>query len=542
MQIMRILQILTFLFVVALVPVTGIGAYFSYTESRARVEELNDITPLTETDEEKVVRLVLGLSDVDDVETTANTTVAAPAFTNDLIIATAVPTEAAIASTDGASDDASTAGTDPNTATDSTTTEPDTTETVVTVDPESVTSSAPDDPRRVTVLLMGIDQRSGEEGRFRTDTMILLSLDPIGRTGAMLSIPRDLYVDIPTTPDQQRINTANYIGDDPALQYPGGGPALAMLTVERVLGVAVDHYVLVNFSAFTTFVDVIGPIEICVQELIDDPKYPDGSYGYLPIVIEPGCQDMDAERLLQYARTRATEGGDFDRSRRQQEVILAVRDNILSAGGVSALLGDALTIWESVSQNVTTDLTLDELIELALLASDVTDIRQGTISEGEVIQGTGQDGSQVLIPIQTDIFSLVADLFRPPTRPAADTDDFVQPDPNNVPLVVREEAPIIELLNGTEIQGRAGALSEFVQSYNLDVGYIGNANTAGVTETYVVYYGEHAESAAYLAQVLAVINGFNIPRVERQDGTPPTEANVIVVIGTDLAVPQVSNQ
>ena len=150
---------------------------------------------------------------------------------------------------------------------------------------------------------------------------------------------------------------------------------------------------------------------------------------------------MNAERLLQYARTRATSGGDFDRATRQQEVILAIRSKILSTGGVTALLGDALTIWESLSANVRTDLTLDEMIELALVASEANDIRNGTISTGEVLEGIGDDGSQILIPIQTDIFALVADLFRPPSRPAAASDDdAIQPDPENVPLTVREEA------------------------------------------------------------------------------------------------------
>jgi LCP family protein required for cell wall assembly len=513
---MRLLRWLTLFFVLSLVPMTGILAYFSYIQARQRVAELNEITPLNETDLEKVVRLSVGL---DVAQPDAETPSAPPASSLG-----ASPTPARVPE-NGASlpllVDATPVVGEPT---------PEATSVAVNTAPTL-------DPRRVTVLLMGIDQREGEEGQFRTDTMIVLTLDPIAKTGAMLSIPRDLWVSIPGTGTQGRINTANFVGDNPSLNYPGGGPALAMLTVENLLGIPIDHYLLVNFTAFTTFVNTLGEIEICVRERIDDPKYPDGSYGYNPIVIEAGCQPMGAERLLQYARTRATSGGDFDRAKRQQEVILAVRNKILSAGGASALLGNALTLWQSVSANVRTDLTLDELIELALAAQEINDIRSATIGEGEVLPGVGTDGSDILIPIQTDIFALVADLTRPPSRPAAPPGSVVVPDPNNVPLIVREEAALIAILNGTTIQGRAGALRDVLLSYNIDVAMVGNAATTDVVETSIVYYGNHAQSAAYVAAILATLNGNNLPPIQRGEGSNP-KGDLIIVVGTDLAIPQ----
>jgi hypothetical protein len=178
------------------------------------------------------------------------------------------------------------------------------------------------------------------------------------------------------------------------------------------------------------------------------------------------------------------------------------------------------------------------MIELGLAASEINDIRKGTISTGEVLEGTGPDGSQILIPIQTDIFALVSDLFRPPNVPAAAlAADQATPDPENVPLNVREEAPIIALMNGTAIQGRARNLQAFVLSYNLDVDFVGNHINTDVVQTSITYYGDHADSAAYLADVLATINGNNRPPVQRGDGTRD-EGDVIVIIGTDLAVPQ----
>jgi LCP family protein required for cell wall assembly len=275
-----------------------------------------------------------------------------------------------------------------------------------------------DDPRRVTILLLGIDQRAGEEGTFPTDTIMLFSLDPVGQTGAILSIPRDLWVDYPGVAEPGRINTANVLGDE--LNYPGGGgPALAVKTVERNLGVKVNYYVLINFDVFTTLVDAVGPIEVCPPEPIDDDAYPDGSYGTITIHFDAGCQELDAERLLQYARTRHGDS-DIARSGRQQEVILAVRQKVLSAGGVTKLLPQAPALWQSVQDNIRTNLPFEDMVSLALKAEEIPsgNIRQGQISFEEVYLSTTPEGDSILVPIGTDIRLLIEDLFRPAGAPS----------------------------------------------------------------------------------------------------------------------------
>jgi LCP family protein required for cell wall assembly len=276
-----------------------------------------------------------------------------------------------------------------------------------------------DDPRRVTILLMGIDQRAGETGTFPTDTIILFSLDPVGNTSAILSIPRDLWVTYPAPYNAGRINGANIIGDE--LNYPGGGgPKLAMKTVERELGVPINHYVLINFEVFTTLIDAVGPIEVCPTETIHDDKYPDGSYGYITVHFDPGCQELDSERLLQYARTRHSDS-DIGRSSRQQEVILSVRRKVLSAGGVMALLPQVPALWASMQANIRTDLSIEDMISLARQAEHVPseNIRQGQISFGEVYASTSPDGDEILVPIKSDILLLIEDLFRPPGTPSS---------------------------------------------------------------------------------------------------------------------------
>ncbi|MEP0763297.1 MAG: LCP family protein [Chloroflexota bacterium] len=276
-----------------------------------------------------------------------------------------------------------------------------------------------DDPRRVSVLLLGIDQRAGEQGTFPTDTIILLSLDPVGHTAAILSIPRDLWVEYPGLGQSGRINGANIAGDN--ISYPGGGgPAFAVRTVEKELGIKIQYYLLINFEVFTTLIDALGPIEVCPSEPIDDDRYPDGSYGYISIHFDAGCQELDAERLLQYARTRHADS-DIGRSTRQQEVILSVRNKVLSAGGMAALLPEAPALWESMQDNIRTNLSFEEMVRLGLRAEKIPseEIRQAQISFDEVYLSTSDDGEAILVPIASDIRLLIEDLFRPPGTPSS---------------------------------------------------------------------------------------------------------------------------
>ncbi len=289
--------------------------------------------------------------------------------------------------------------------------------------PEAPVSADPygtwQDPRRVSVLLMGIDQRAGEEGTFPTDTIILLSIDPVGKTAAILSIPRDLWVEYPGLPTKGRINAANIMGDE--ITYPGGGgPAYAVKAVEKVLGLRIQYYVLINFEVFYKLVDAIGPIEVCPPETIHDDKYPDGSYGYITVHFDPGCQELDSERLLQYARVRHSDS-DIGRSERQQEVIMSIRKKVLSTGGVTALIPEAATLWESLQNNIRTNLTFEDMVRLARTAEGIAseNIRQDQISFADVEISSSPDGDQILVPIDSDIRTKILDLFRPANTPSS---------------------------------------------------------------------------------------------------------------------------
>src|SRR4030066_1925124 len=140
--------------------------------------------------------------------------------------------------------------------------------------PTSSTGPTPqpwDGASRVTVLVMGLDYRDWEagDGPPRTDTMILLTSDPLTKTAGMLNVPRDLWVSIPGF-EYGRINTAYPLGI--AFEVPGGGPGLAMRTIESLLGVPIDYYAIIDFYAFEQFIDELGGINVHVPSTISvDP-------------------------------------------------------------------------------------------------------------------------------------------------------------------------------------------------------------------------------------------------------------------------------
>ncbi len=376
------------------------------------------------------------------------------------------------------------------------------------------------DPRRVTILVLGIDQRGDERGPFRTDTMILVSLDPARRRAGVLSIPRDLWVTIPGF-RSGRINTANELGDING--YPGGGPALAAATVEFNLGIDVDNYVLINFDVFTRVVNTLTPggVEVCPTELIDDPDYPDAGYGTIAVRFEPGCQRLDAERLLQYARTRATFGGDFDRARRQQEVLRAFRDEVLTAGGLANIITQIPTLWDEVSSSIQTNLSLNQMLTLAQLAQEIpsTNITFGVIDNLYVDLAQTSSGDQVLIPRQSGINFLLQQVFNP------------QGDLSLSDLRTRAEAENADIVvfNNTDVPGLASQTRDWLASRGVRVVALGNTAAPNSAPTIVRDYTGRVWTARYLAALL----GLPPDRVQPGADGATTE-DVMVVVGPDL--------
>ncbi len=281
----------------------------------------------------------------------------------------------------------------------------------VTLSDGSTIGLAPwDGETRLTLLLMGIDRRPGETGlAYRTDTMMLISLDPQRDTLGILSIPRDLWVDVPGYSALQRVNVPMVLGE---LQCAGCGPDLAMETIQYNLGMRVHGYAVVDFEAFTTLVDALGGIDLDVPYAIYDYEFPSMNYGYDPFFIEAGMQHLDGQTALKYARTRHTDS-DFDRARRQQAVMMAIRERVLQDDTLLWLIAQSPTLLAQLTQDIHTSVSIEDVIALALYLRDLPpeNIHTGVIDANYISDYTTEDGSAVLVPLRDRLTQLMIEVF-----------------------------------------------------------------------------------------------------------------------------------
>ena len=378
-----------------------------------------------------------------------------------------------------------------------------------------------DGAERVSLLVMGLDYRDWEagEGPPRTDTMILLSVDPINRTAGMISIPRDLWVSIPGY-DYGRINTAYQLGE--AYNHPGGGPALAAETVEQLLGVPIDYYAQIDFGTFVRFIDIIGGVKINVTEKIKIDPLGDGNTRNL----KPGTYTLAGDLTLAYVRARKTEGGDFDRAMRQQEVILAIRKQILNYKLLTTLGPQAPVLYQELSSGINTNLTMDQIIRLAWLASqiDKKNIRQGNIGADQIAFAQSPDGSQEVLKPLTEKIRLLRDEIFTATGPAsplaADMD---------IDTLIKEENARVAVLNGSYTTGLAAQTAEYLGSLGINVVKVDNADKLA-PNTELTYYSGRPYTVQYLIDLM-VISPFRV----RHFFDPTSEVDISIIVGDDWA-------
>jgi LCP family protein required for cell wall assembly len=388
--------------------------------------------------------------------------------------------------------------------------------------------------QRVTLLVMGIDQRKGEAAGggnyFRTDTMILLSIDPVAKNAAMLSIPRDLWVELPDFGGginrYDRINTANVYGD--VYDYPGGGAALAVRTTQLNLGIPVHYYLKLNFSAFEDFVDQLGGIDVVVPEDIYDPHYPSSDprtpYDEEVFQIKAGPQHLDGPTALKYARTRHTPGSDFDRAKRQQQVLMAVRDRVTDLNMLPQLLIRVPDMVETFRDSVQTDLSINQLACLAQLAKEIPrdEIRSAVIDERYTTNYTTPDGAQVLVPDRAKLGELLRTLY---SATAVTPEATATLDPASQ---VQAERARIAVENGTLTAGLAKQMGEYLEGLGLNVVVVANADRFDYPETLVIDYTGKPYTTRYLAELFNVRDG-NI----LSGANPESPVDVKVILGTE---------
>jgi LCP family protein required for cell wall assembly len=260
-------------------------------------------------------------------------------------------------------------------------------------------------PARANILLLGVDRRPDETTwATRTDTMMLTTLAPPTPYVGLLSIPRDLYVQLPSG-DWNRINTAHFFAEAYA---PGTGPQAAMQTAQNNFGVDVHHYARVDLMGFVRIVEAMGGIEIEVPEALFDDAYPTDDYGTTTISFAPGQQHMDGEQALAYARSRHY-SSDFDRAARQQLVLQAIAAQLLRP----ATWPRWPKILAALAQSVETDITPVEALRFAPLLIQFSPAQwDRRVIEGALVQPfTTEGGAAVQQPVWDQINPVLMEMF-----------------------------------------------------------------------------------------------------------------------------------
>lgn len=386
-----------------------------------------------------------------------------------------------------------------------------------------------DGASRINILFIGLDARDvdKQDGPPRSDTMMLITVDPVSKTAGMLSIPRDMWVNIPGY-GYSRINTAYASGEGDKL--PGGGPGLAMKTVSQFIGVPVDYYVQVDFNVFTILVDHIidrfGCIEVFPnEEMILDPI---GSgkdhYRLTPGGGRPLCQGW---KVLAYARNRHTSGGDFDRAARQQEVIFALQEKVFDPSAFPVLIADAPSIYDELSYGIHTNMAFEDAIKLAILVKDISrsSIKTGVIDTTMVTFDNvvlGGQAASIMKPIADKIRVLRDEIFTTngPTSPIA------QGDP--VTLMRNEEARV-RILDGTFTPGMDQRAGAFFQSQGLTITEVGTAAEA-YSQTVIIVYGPKLYTLRYLQSTFGVTSS-----QIRFSPDPASTVDIEIRLGSDIA-------
>jgi LCP family protein required for cell wall assembly len=323
--------------------------------------------------------------------------------------------------------------------------------------------------KRINILLLGIDHRDDEpiDGS-RSDTIMVVSIDPLSKSVVMISLPRDLYVSIPGY-YQQRINVAHAVG----------GPQAVASTIQANFGIQIDNYARVDFSGFEQVVDALGGVIIDVERPVKDDEYPTEDYGVMRLFIPPGPVLMDGRTALMYARSRHSES-DFGRSKRQQRVLLALRER---ASGMN-IVPKVPTLLGIAQKAIATDLSAGEMVSLGRLGLEIQRDRMKTlvVDENMASPFLGPNGENLLMPSRQAIQGAILRAFGEAAGQTAR----------------------IEVLNGTNQVGVARTVADQLARAGYEVLRVDDADRNDYTGTTIEVLTGNQTAAKVLAQRLKV--------------------------------------
>lgn len=360
-----------------------------------------------------------------------------------------------------------------------------------------------EDADRINVLLLGIGGE-GHAGPELTDTIILGSYKPSTNDVGMISVPRDLTVNIPGY-GYRKINAVNAYAEQDAA---GTGMAASAATIETILGQKVDYTIKVDFGGFEDIINDVGGVDVYVDQSFTDTTYPldDADGNVQTVSFTQGWAHMTGATALQFARSRHGdngEGSDFARAARQQKVLLALKDRALS---LNVLLNPAKlnSIISTVRANVSTDMSIWEMMRLAAYVPNID--RKTLVSKvldtgsGSPLYSTTINGAYVILPRNedwSDLKLIAKNIFT--DAPVAISQEAALP---NTPTSA--DGVSVEIQNGTPTAGLAARTAELLQSSGFTVALVSNAAERDYQRTMIFDYtnGKKAEELASLKKYL----------------------------------------
>ena len=385
-----------------------------------------------------------------------------------------------------------------------------------------------DGKSRVNILFLGIDATDQRElmepGPRMSDTMILVTIDPLTQTLGALSIRRDLWVNIPGY-DYHKINKAHFIGE--AYQLPGGGPGLAVATVEEFLGVPIHFYAKVDFNTFVRIIDEIEGVKLEVKERILADWGANGNNFWL----EPGVYTLPGTYALAYARYRGSDAGDIDRGERQMQVMMAIRDRILDFKVLPKLIKRAPALYKDVSDGVQTNMSFDQAVQMMVLVTKIPRENFKTYNitydyaAPEMIS-TFEEGMQyILRPFPDKIRELRDQVFASVGAAAA---PVVMDTADPLTLALAENARVT-IYNGTSTGNLAESTSQFLTTQGLNVIEAASAAEA-YSYTTLVIHSATPYTLAYLSGIMQIP-----PTRVFNQYDPESATDITVFLGNDWA-------
>jgi LCP family protein required for cell wall assembly len=385
---------------------------------------------------------------------------------------------------------------------------------------------------RLTFLLFGVGGQ-GHGGPELTDTILLASVDLQTNDVGIMSIPRDLAFPL----GGGRFIKINAVNAYAEQSNPGRGAREAADAYEELLDVRIDHVIKINFKAFVEFVDALGGIDVNVERSFTDREYPTYDDKWQVVSFNAGEQHMDGETALEYVRSRHGsngEGSDFARSRRQQIVLLAVKEKLLSLGTLTRP-DKLIKLYESIASNTQTDLTAWEIIKLAPLAKNISadNVTTHVLSngvDGELVNST-VNGAYMLFPRERDWSEIRAIAQNP----------FATDEELDAAELAPAQTVTVEVRNGTNITGFASRMSQHLEEEGYVVQAIGNASERGYEKTviYDLTDGARADELAKLKTMLRANVSASLPTwagtstsdAEEQRPTDDEHTDFLIVLG-----------